>query len=299
MVAGPAPRAARRTDRLAVHVALGVRGLSRAPRRSGRRRSTEDEAEAFRERNAYWLDGLARLRRHGRRPGAVRARVAGAARVRGRARRAPLRRHADLRRARTAPTTARIRSSSSRAPSPGCRPDLFADDRPAVGQPALRLDRDARRRLPLVDRALPPDVRARRPDAGRPLPRLRLLLGGARAASTTAAARPLAARPRRRASSTPCEPTLGQLAVVAEDLGVITEPVVRLRRELGFPGHGRAPVRARQRPDEPAPAREPPGAVGRLHRHARQRHDARLVGVALRRGPRVDGPRPGRSRRGR
>jgi 4-alpha-glucanotransferase len=29
---------------------------------------------------------------------------------------------------------------------------------------------------------------------------------------------------------------LGQLNVVAEDLGVITEPVVRLRRELGFPG---------------------------------------------------------------
>ena len=29
---------------------------------------------------------------------------------------------------------------------------------------------------------------------------------------------------------------LGELPVVAEDLGVITEPVVRLRRELGFPG---------------------------------------------------------------
>jgi 4-alpha-glucanotransferase len=32
------------------------------------------------------------------------------------------------------------------------------------------------------------------------------------------------------------EATLGPLAVVAEDLGVITEPVVRLRRELGYPG---------------------------------------------------------------
>jgi 4-alpha-glucanotransferase len=29
---------------------------------------------------------------------------------------------------------------------------------------------------------------------------------------------------------------LGELRVIAEDLGVITEPVVRLRRELGFPG---------------------------------------------------------------
>jgi 4-alpha-glucanotransferase len=32
------------------------------------------------------------------------------------------------------------------------------------------------------------------------------------------------------------ETELGPLPVVAEDLGVITEPVVRLRRELGFPG---------------------------------------------------------------
>jgi 4-alpha-glucanotransferase len=32
------------------------------------------------------------------------------------------------------------------------------------------------------------------------------------------------------------EAQLGPLPVVAEDLGVITEPVVRLRRELGFPG---------------------------------------------------------------
>jgi 4-alpha-glucanotransferase len=32
------------------------------------------------------------------------------------------------------------------------------------------------------------------------------------------------------------EQELGELAVVAEDLGVITEPVIRLRRELGFPG---------------------------------------------------------------
>jgi 4-alpha-glucanotransferase len=32
------------------------------------------------------------------------------------------------------------------------------------------------------------------------------------------------------------EAELGPLPVVAEDLGVITEPVVRLRHELGFPG---------------------------------------------------------------
>ena len=72
----------------------------------------------------------------------------------------------------------------------GVPPDSFSDDRPALGQPALRLDGDARRRLPLVDRAPAPHVRARRPDAHRPLPRLRRLLGGARRAT----------RPRSRAA---------------------------------------------------------------------------------------------------
>ena len=52
------------------------------------------------------------------------------------------------------------------------------EGRPALGQPALRLVGAPRGRLPLVDRALPPHVRARRPDARRPLPRLRRLLGG-------------------------------------------------------------------------------------------------------------------------
>ena len=74
----------------------------------------------------------------------------------------------------------RIRSSSRTASSPASPPDYFSRDRPALGQPDLRLARDARRRLPLVDRALPADVRARRPGAGRPLPRLRRVLVGAR-----------------------------------------------------------------------------------------------------------------------
>ncbi len=39
-----------------------------------------------------------------------------------------------------------------------------------------------------------------------------------------------------RAVFAAAERALGPLAVVAEDLGVITEPVTRLRRELGFPG---------------------------------------------------------------
>ena len=68
--------------------------------------------------------------------------------------------------------------------------------RPALGQPALRLARAPRERLPLVDRALPPHVRARRRRADRPLPRLRLLLGGAGAAQD-GEERALAPRPGR------------------------------------------------------------------------------------------------------
>ena len=92
------------------------------------------------------------------------------------------------------------------------------------------------------------------------------------------------------------ERELGELAVVAEDLGVITEPVVRLRRELGFPGMAVLQFALGRDPSNPHLPEEPPGAVGRLHGHARQRHDARLVGVAHRRGPRLDGARSGRSR---
>ena len=51
----------------------------------------------------------------------------------------------------------------------------FHEGRPTLGEPALRLVGTPRGRLPLVDRALPPHVRARRPDACGPLPRLRRL----------------------------------------------------------------------------------------------------------------------------
>ena len=106
--------------------------------------------------------------------------------------------------------------------------------RAALGQPALRLVGASGRWLPLVDRADAPNVRARRPDAHRPLPRLRLVLGRAGAEHDSREG-PLAARPRL-ALFEALEAALGELPVVAEDLGVITEPVVRLRRSLGLPG---------------------------------------------------------------
>ena len=66
------------------------------------RRCSKSEELDFREREAGWIEDWARVRRprRGRRPGALRARVVGAAGVRGRARRAADRRRPDLRRAR-------------------------------------------------------------------------------------------------------------------------------------------------------------------------------------------------------
>ena len=82
---------------------------------------------------------------------------------------------------------------------------------------------------------------------------------------------------------------LGELPLIAEDLGVITPAVERLRDGLGFPGM--AIVQYAFDPDakQPALARQPPREPGRLHRHARPRHRARLV--------RLD--RPGAARAGR
>jgi 4-alpha-glucanotransferase len=69
--------------------------------------------------------------------------------------------------------------------------------------------------------------------------------------------------------------------VIAEDLGVITPAVTRLRESLGLPGmvvlqFGFNRERARERPRPRALSRGPVLYTG----HARQRHAARVVRVA-------------------
>ena len=74
---------------------------------------------------------------------------------------------------------------------------------------------------------------------------------------------------------------LGRLPVIAEDLGVITPAVTRLRESLGLPGMVvlqfgfNADERDSVHRPQPLPRRPGP-----LHGHARQRHAARLVRVA-------------------
>ena len=175
-----------------VRVLVRVRGLERPPRRP-RRAGHDRRARRVPEGERLLDRGLGAGRRQRRRSGPVRARVDGAARVRARAGHRPDRRRADLRRPgkRRPPGApgAVPRRPRGRRSSRSARPA-----RAALGQPALRLGRRREGRLSLVDRAAAADARALRPDADRPLPRLRRLLGdpGGRAGR---AHRPLAARP--------------------------------------------------------------------------------------------------------
>ena len=166
----------------------------------------------FRERNAAWIDdwiahggrgALADQVRFDREWAALRA-------LRARPRREADRRRPDLRRAR------QRRPPGPPGALPGRRRRGHAARRlhrqgPAVGQPALRLARAAAPRLPLVGRAPAPHVRPLRPRPRRPLPRLRLLLGGARRAPATrsrgagsaARAAPSSTPPRRSSATSP------------------------------------------------------------------------------------------------
>ena len=121
--------------------------------------------------------------------------------VRDRARRPADRRHPDLRR--RGQRRDRVPSRALRPrPRRRRRPRRLAPRGPALGAAGVRLAGDAPRGLPLVDRALPPDAGARRRRPGRPLPRLRRVLGRA-ARRDEPARRPLAPRRRERRSSRP------------------------------------------------------------------------------------------------
>ena len=158
----------------------------------------------------------------------------------------------------------------------GAPPDALSSVGQLWGNPLYDWRGAAGAGLPLVGRAAPPDVRALRPRADRPLPRLRLLLVGAGRATGPRSA---AAGGAARAPSSSARPSgeLGRLPLVAEDLGVITPRGPPAPRRARHPRHGRDAVRLRGSAVEHPPAREPPAARSRLRRDARLRHRARLV----------------------
>ena len=158
------------------------------------------------------------------------------------------------------------------ARSPACRPTPDAQ-RAAVGQPALRLAGACASRLPLVDRALAPDLRARSTSrasttsaASSPTGRSR---GRARRAGHGRWRRGPGARPLRRARERDAR------RAAADRRGPRRDHAAgrRLRDELGLPGmvvlqfgFGGTDRRNPHRPDEPS------RALRRVHRHARHRH---------------------------
>ena len=190
-------------------------------------RVTAAEAAEFRERNAAWIDGWVRFAGDGALEDQVRfdrewGELRAYAQDRG------VRIMGDLpfyvapaRRRRPRPPAPLPRRRGGRRP-----PGRLQRLRPALGQPDVRLAGDARGGLRLVGRAPRPLARPPRRRPHRPLPGV-LRRSGASRGRPHGAQRPLAAGP----AGAPIEAAireLGPLALVAEDLGVITEPVHRL-----------------------------------------------------------------------
>ena len=217
---------------------------------------TADELEAFVARERYWVADWAAFAGHGAIADQVRFD----------------REWSALRR--TPPSAASGSSATSRstsrraAPTSTAHPELFThgfvagappDGLSAYGQlwgnPLYDWSAMRRQGYRWWIERLPADVRALRRRPRRPLPRLRRLLGGA-GAPQDREARPLRRGPGRELFDA-AERELGPLPLVAEDLGVITPPVDRLRDELGDPRDGRDAVRVRRAADQPVPPREP------------------------------------------
>ena len=191
VVADAAARAARPL-RLAVQGGVGVRRLARAARRARRARSTREEVDAFREREALLDRRLGALRRAARRASPTRSASSASGRrcARYAAERGvrligdvPIYVAPGQRRPPRAPA-----SCSATAPSPASPPDAFTDTGQLWGNPLYDWPALQRRGYRWWIERLRAHLRALRPRAHRPLPRLRRLLGGAGAAPATRAA---------------------------------------------------------------------------------------------------------------
>ena len=229
-------RSGRRTaDRLAVHVAVGLRGLAGAARRAAAR-VTRAEAAAFRERNAYWIDDWVDCR-----TAAARSTTRCDSSASGR-RCALMRRERGVRIFGDMPIYVAANGADHLAHPElfqqgvvaGVPPDAFAATGQLWGNPlydwsAMRAEgyrwwiERFRRTFALVDLTRVDHFRGFVSYWAVPAGNATAVEGGWRRGPGASLFRAV-------------ERELGELPVVAEDLGVITEPVVRLRRELGFPG---------------------------------------------------------------
>ena len=267
-----------------------------------RRRSKADELDASASANAYWIeDWGATPARRGRRPGALRPRVgARCARYARDARRAADRRRPDLRRARQRRPPGAPRALPGRARSPACR-RTRSPTRASCG--ATR-STTGRRCSAAATAGGSSACAARSSSSTSPASTI------SAASSPTGRSRPARATRSRghwqrgpgRAVFDAATSELGELPLIAEDLGVITPAGRAAARGLGLPGMVVLQFDFDPRSAQPAPPRQPRASTGRLHGDARPRHAARLVGLAAAgrraRGRRADhgDPRPPRPR---
>ncbi len=260
---------------------------------SRRRRSSKRELRAFAERHSFWVCDWERYAGAEALADQVRfdARVGGPAQVRVAQGDRRDRRPADLRRCGRGGPCWRTRGSSASTWRRACPRTTSARPGSSGGTRSTTGGRCRRERLPLVDGTLPPQPRALRPRARRPLPGLRLLLGRP-CGRTRRTRRTLAAR--TRGGALPGGAGGARLAV-ADRRGPRRHhsagraPAGRARAAR----HGRPAVRLRRRPAQPTPARELPREPRRLHRHARHEHGASAGGAA---STRSAGQRPGSTR---
>ena len=169
--------------------------------------------------------------------------------------------------------------TAGRRRSPACRPTTSM---PTASSGAIRCTTGTRCRRDgfrwWLERIAQPAA-ALRSGAHRSLPRARIVLGGS-GRRADRARRPLARAPRRRAARRACEQQLGAMPLVAEDLGIITPEVRALRDRFELPGMVVLQFAFDGSTRQPVSAGKPCRTCRRLHRHARQRHDGRLVALA-------------------
>ena len=167
----------------------------------------------------------------------------------------------------------------------GVPPDYFAADGQHWGNPIYDWDADGRERLTPGGPRGSAQLEQVDLTPARPLPRVRAGRGTSRPAEKTAKNGKWVDGPGGESVHAACT-ALGGLPLIAEDLGLITPDVDALASSLRPARHEGAAVRARHA-EEPVLAAQLRAAQRLLHRHARQRHDQRLVGDAGREEPRL------------
>ena len=245
--------------------------------------------EPFRERALrplleFWPRDRERFRAMRVRAVPVRAAVGSAQALRERARRVSVRRPAVLRRPQQRrgvvgrATCSRSTRAASRTAVAGVPPDYFNADGQLWGNPLYdwdAMERDgfrwwlARLRAQLAASTSCGSITSARSSR----------TGKCRPGAQTAREGEWRHGPRRRSCSPRCAQARATMPLVAEDLGIITDEVRALRDDFELPGMVVLQFAFDGKPDNPHLPRQPPAQLGRLHGHARQRHDRRLVGA--------------------